>query len=239
MYTFFIVAGLIIVIASLVYWFCMSSFSQFFGRFPFQASTKEKLIALTFDDGPNEPYTSQIVDFLDNKKIKATFFMVGKCIQKYPDIVKKIDKSGHIIGNHSLSHSFRNYIFHPYFYNEVITGQEIIHKIIGKYPKLFRPPWLWRQPMLLKTVRKLGMTPVSGEFCNVFEVFQPNSSKIITSTLKKIKPGAIIIFHDGFDAKGGNRSQTVNAVKQIVAQLDEQGYKFVTVDKLLKIKPYK
>lgn len=234
-----IILGIIIVTGALIYWLFFSSFSQFFGRFPFASNTKEKVIAITFDDGPNEPYTSQIVDFLNSKDIKATFFMVGKCVQKYPKTVKNIYKSGHTIGNHSLSHSFKKYIFHPYFYDEITKDQEIIHNIVGKYPKLFRPPWLWRQPMLLKTVKKMGMTPISGEFCNVFEVFQPNSAKIAKSALKKIKPGAIIIFHDGFDAKGGNRAQTVKAVRAVINQLIKQGYKFVTVDQLLGIKPYK
>lgn len=230
--------GLPLILGGLVYWLFMSPYSQVFGDFPWKAKKDEKVIALTFDDGPNEPYTTQIVNFLNERNVKATFFQVGKCIEKYPDTTRKIIQSGHVVGNHSLSHAFHLYLTHPKFETELIKCQEIVKKYTGKTPALFRPPWLWRQPRLLSTLRKHKLQPVSGEFCHSLEVFRIDGFKIARATLKKVKPGAIIIFHDGFDSRGGDRTQTVKAVKIVVDELIARGYKFATIDKLLNLKAY-
>lgn len=232
-----LVIGLVL-IAIVTYWTHFSSYSQFFGQFQYRAKTSEKVIALTFDDGPNEPYTSEILKFLDSQNIKATFFQVGECVKRYPEITKRIHKSGHTIGNHSHSHRFSNYLKNPQFEREIKQTQEIINETIGKTPALFRPPWLYRQSVLLKTLNKLGLTPVSGVFCSALEVFQPKGTIIAKHTLAKARPGAIIIFHDGYDAKGGNRRQTVEAVKLVVEALQKQDYMFVTVNELLDVPAY-
>lgn len=230
--------GVIIVLLCAIYWFFMSSYSQVFGKFPYKARTDKKQIALTFDDGPNEPYTSEIVDYLRSKNIKATFFQVGKCVDRYPEVTKKIFHDGHLIGNHSLSHKYNKYFTEHDFDKEIAESQAIISGVIGKTPACFRPPWLWRYPKLFKTLKKHELNPVSGEFCDVLEVFQPNAKHIARRVLAKAKPGAIIIFHDGIEAKGGNRSQTAGAVKIVVDELLKQNYQFVTVDKLLGIPDY-
>jgi peptidoglycan-N-acetylglucosamine deacetylase len=228
----------VIVCCGFVYWFFMSSYSQFFGHFPWRGKTQDKIVALTFDDGPNEPYTSEIVDFLNRRGVKATFFQVGSCVEKYPGTTKKIIESGHVVGNHSLSHAFHTYVTHPSFYDEITKTQAIIKKHTGKTPALFRPPWLWRQPLLMRTLHRCGLTPVSGEFCHSLEVFQIDGRRIARATLRKMRPGSILIFHDGFDARGGNRAQTVQAVKITVDQLLKEGWKFATLDSLLGVKAY-
>jgi peptidoglycan-N-acetylglucosamine deacetylase len=227
------------ILALSVYWFFMSPYSQSFGPFPYKKRTSQKLVALTFDDGPNDPYTSEILKFLADKNIKATFFVVGKCALKYPEVVKSIERAGHSVGNHSYSHQFYKYLTQPSFKQELLASQTAIKSVIGKEPALFRPPWLWRQPLLFKSLKQLKVRPVSGEFCNILEVFQPSGKRIARRALAKLKPGAIIIFHDGFDAKGGNRAQTVLAVKLFVNQALNSGYKFVTVDQLIGIEAYK
>jgi len=217
---------LILLGLSLLYWLFMSPTSQFFGKFPSKISTKDKTIYLTFDDGPNEPYTSQIIEYLNSKNIKATFFIVGECAKKYPKIIKKMYDSGHSIGNHTKSHKFFNYIKTPSMKKEIQDDQSIIKKITGEEPKLFRPPWLFRNPILLKSVKKLGLKPISGVFCHSLEVFQIDAQQIAKGAIKKAKPGQIIIFHDGYNAKGANRTQTVEAVKLTVEALSKKGYNF-------------
>ncbi len=222
-----------------VYWLYMSPYSQVFGKFPYKARTSKKQIALTFDDGPNEPYTSQLLDYLDAQGVKATFFQVGKCVERFPEVTKRIASNGHLVGNHSLSHSFPKYFTEHSFENEINQSQRIFKNVLGKSPVLFRPPWLWRYPKLFKTLKAHNLQPVSGQFCSNLEVFQPSAQRIAKATVAKAKPGAFIIFHDGFDAKGGNRGQTVEAVKLVVKALRQQGYEFVTADKLLGIQnPY-
>jgi peptidoglycan-N-acetylglucosamine deacetylase len=230
-----IVIILAIVIA---YWLFMSSYSQVFGKYPWKASTKNKVMALTFDDGPNEPYTSQILDILDSSGVKATFFQVGKNVLKSPQTTKRILKSGHTIGNHSLSHEFHRYFQSFTFAQEILANQIILEKYIGKKPALYRSPWLWRQPILFKTLKKNGLLPISGEFCHPLEIFQLDANKIAAAALKKAKPGAIIIFHDGYNGKGGDRTNTVKAVKIVITELSKKGYTLVPVDKLLNVQPY-
>ena len=232
-----VVVGVVIFLG-VAYWLLMSPTSQVFGRYPWRARVSEKVVALTFDDGPNEPYTSQIADFLATKQIKATFFQVGRCVERYPDVSKRLLTDGHVIGNHSVHHRFTDHLLHPSYKEEITNNQEIIYSHTGKRPALFRSPWLWRQPWLLATVRKNSLQVVSGKFCHSFEVFQPKGDRIAKRTLAKVKPGSIIIFHDGFDARGGKREQTVEAVKLTVDSLIKQGYRFVTISELFGIPAY-
>jgi len=216
----------------------MSPYSQFFGVYPWRKKTSQKIIALTFDDGPNEPYSSQIVDFLNQKGIKATFFQVGECIKRHPEVTKKMIRSGHVIGNHSLSHKFHKYFVDPSFKKEISQNQHLIETYTGLKPALFRSPWLWRQPLLLGSLKQQQLYPISGQFAHPLEVLQIDATKIAHAAIKKAKPGSIIIFHDGYDGRGANRSQTVEAVKIFVEQLSKSGYQFVTVDQLLGIEAY-
>lgn len=229
---------LIGVIIGIFYWLFMSSYSQLFGYYPWKIKTDKKIVALTFDDGPNDPYTSQILDLLDDSGIKATFFLVGNCIEKFPDTVDRIFNSGHTIGNHSLSHEFKRYFKQADFKNEILDNQAVIRKYVGIFPALYRSPWLWRHPFIFRSVKESGLTPISGKFCHALEVLQIDGDKIAKSALRKAKPGTIIIFHDGKEGKGGNRSQTVKAVESVIINLKQNGYSFVTVDNLLKIPAY-
>lgn len=229
---------IVILVLALMYWLFMSPYSQFFGSYPYKAMTLERVIALTFDDGPNEPYTSQIVEYLDSKNIRATFFQVGKCVEQFPDISKEMMRSGHVIGNHSLSHKFHQYFLHPSFSQEIEENQIILKQTIGRTPAMYRSPWLWRQPWLLSTVRKQALRPISGVFCHALEPWQLPAARIAKSAVKKARPGTILIFHDGKESRGGDRGRTVEAVKITVDELLRQNYKFVTVDELLGIPAY-
>jgi peptidoglycan/xylan/chitin deacetylase (PgdA/CDA1 family) len=226
---------LVLIILAIIYWLFMSSYSQIFGTYIWHAKTDEKIIALTFDDGPNDPYTSEVLDILAENHIKATFFMVGNCIKRFPDTANRILAAGHSIGNHSVSHKFINY-FKPNFYQlEVESNQNIFKEYLNITPTLYRSPWLWRYPKLLSELKERSLTPISGEFCHSLEVYRINSDKIAKAVIRKAKPGSIIIFHDGKEGETGDRSQTVEALKLVIKRLVKDGYRFVTVDELLKI----
>ena len=224
---------ILILVSGLFYWLFMSPYSQIFGKFVWKVKTDKKQIALTFDDGPNEPYTSELLDFLKDNNVRATFFIVGEDALKYPDLVKRINKEGHLIGNHSLSHKYRNYFIQPNFSKETIKSQEILEDITGKKPTYQRSPWLFRSPLIFRTLKNNGLTPISGEFCHPLEVFGANPKTISTGAIKKAKPGAIIIFHDGNGSMGGDRSNSIEASKIFIKNLLNQGYEFLTVDELL------
>jgi peptidoglycan/xylan/chitin deacetylase (PgdA/CDA1 family) len=220
------------------YWLLMSPSSQLFGRYPHRARTGERVVALTFDDGPNEPYTSQIADYLSSMDIRATFFQVGRCIERHPEITAKLQAAGHVVGNHSFSHSFGTYFVPGALTQEVERTQGLLRERLGRTPLLYRSPWLWRQPMLLRMLAGHRLQPVSGTFCHPLEVFQPNGERIARHAIARTKPGSILIFHDGFDGRGGDRSETVRAVRLTTEELLRRGYRFVTVDEMLTTPAY-
>jgi peptidoglycan/xylan/chitin deacetylase (PgdA/CDA1 family) len=219
------------------YWLLMSPYSQVLGPFPYRAVSRERVVALTFDDGPNEPYTSQIADFLDQRDIKATFFQVGRAVARDPQCTARLVASGHVIGHHGYTHRFGRYLRRETLAADMQQGLDAF-AAVGLRPALYRPPWLLRIPALRAIARGHGLQVVSGEFCHSLEVFQPAAGRIARRALAKAKPGAILIFHDGLDGRGGDRANTVAAVKLVVDRLSRQGYRFTTVDRLLDIFPY-
>jgi peptidoglycan/xylan/chitin deacetylase (PgdA/CDA1 family) len=227
-----------VLVAAAAYWVLMSPFSQLFGRYPYRARPGERIVALTFDDGPNEPYTSQIADVLGSHRIRATFFQVGACVRRFPETTARLAAAGHVVGNHSLTHRFGTYLRPGAFRREVDETQEILRERLGRTPALARTPWLWRQPSLLRMLRQRRLEPVSGVFCHPLEVFQRDGAAIARRALAQTRPGTILIFHDGFDGRGGDRGETVRAVRLTVEGLLARGYRFVTVDELLGVPAY-
>jgi peptidoglycan/xylan/chitin deacetylase (PgdA/CDA1 family) len=215
------------------YWVRMSSYSQLVGAFPYRARTREKVIALTFDDGPNEPYTSDLADFLGEIGVRATFFQVGRCVERFPDVTRRLVRDRHVVGNHSYSHSPGQCLSPSAQRRETAATQAVLTRVIGRAPALYRPPWLYRSRSLMTALRVQGLRPVSGVFCHPWEPLQPSAERIARRALARARPGRILIFHDGFDARGGNRGSTVEAAKIFVRTLLDEGYRFVTVDELL------
>ena len=231
-----VLAVVLLVVA--FYLLTMSEQSQILGKILWHGPRDSRLIALTFDDGPNEPYTSELLDVLDKHQVKASFFVVGSNLVKSPASLQRAFKAGHTIGNHSYSHSFRKYFYDPSFATEINKNMAAIEAVIGKKPALYRSPWLFRQPLLLATVRRLGLTPVFGLFCSEREIFQPPAGEMADRAFARAANGAILIFHDGYNAKGANREQTVACIDLLIPRLREAGYALVTVDALLGVKAY-
>ena len=192
---------------------------------------------MTFDDGPNEPYTSQIADFLDLHNIKATFFQVGRAVARHPETTARLVASGHVVGHHGYAHRFSRYLRRGTLAADMQQGLDVF-AAQGLRPALYRPPWLLRIPGLREIAERHRLQVISGEFCHALEVFQPAAHRIARRALAKSRPGAILIFHDGFDGRGGNRASTVDAVKIVVAGLISRGYGFTTVDRLLDLPAY-
>jgi peptidoglycan/xylan/chitin deacetylase (PgdA/CDA1 family) len=215
----------------------MSPYSQLLGPFPYRAAGSERVVALTFDDGPNEPYTSQIADFLDLHDIKGTFFQVGRAVGRHPEVTARLAASGHVIGHHGQAHQFGRYLRPQTLANDIQQGLDAF-AVLGLRPLLYRPPWLLRIPALRGIARGHRLRVISGEFCHPLEVFQPAPERIARRALAKTRPGSILIFHDGFDGRGGNRASTVEAVKIVVDGLFRRGYRFTTVDRLLGVPAY-
>jgi peptidoglycan-N-acetylglucosamine deacetylase len=219
-------------ITGAAYWLCMSSYSQAFGEFPYRGPADRKVVALTFDDGPNEPYTSQLADFLGSRGVRATFFQVGKAVLRYPEVTRRLVADGHVIGCHGFTHEFTNYLSRATLERDIGAGLRALADA-GVHPTLYRPPWLLRVPALHGVLRERGLRAVSGEFCHALEVFQPSAEAIARRALAKARPGAMLIFHDGHDGHSGDRANTVTAAELVVDRLASEGYSFVTVNELL------
>jgi peptidoglycan-N-acetylglucosamine deacetylase len=232
-----IILGLI-VLGCLFYYLFMSSYSQVFGNFPWHGSRKQKIIGLTFDDGPNKPYTNQVLDILEKHNIKATFFLVGKCIERDPETAQEVLRRGHVIANHSYSHEFKNYLTSLSFKNEISKNQEVIKKHLGVTPALYRSPWLFRQPFIIRQLKISNLSQISGQFCHSFEVAHVDGRKIADHCLRISKNGTILIFHDGKESVGGDRSQTVKGLELTILGLKAEGYSFETIPKMLNLKAY-
>ncbi len=236
--TYIYIPIILLIIIGFIYYFFIWSKTQIFGYFPASIKTNRKIIALTFDDGPNPPYTEELLTILKRHGVKASFFLPAKNIEKFPELTRKIIAEGHIIGNHSYSHKFINNFKSLCFELEITKAQNIIKKVIGRRPALYRSPWLFKQPWLLKNLKNNGLTPVSGFFSSNWEIWKAPAELIARNAAKVVAPGRIIIFHDGADTRGGVRKGSVEAIDILIPQLKKQGYEFLTVDKLLGLPAY-
>jgi len=195
------------------------------------ANTSEKVIALSFDDGPNREYTPQVLSILAQYAAAATFFVIGKNIQGNEALLQQIDSDGHSIGNHSYTHSFfMDFNSLQGFKDELNQTAESVFNIIGKRMRLFRPPYGVTTPKLAQASKELNYS-VIGWSIRSFDTTAASEQFITRRVQTQIKPGAIILFHDRSD-------KTLQVLKQTLNFAKQNGYKIVTVEQLLKIKAY-
>ena len=220
--------------------------SQVFGKVYYEERTPQKVVALTFDDGPNEPYTSEILDILNHYHIEATFFVVGKNVELCPDTAKRIVSEGHVLENHSYSHN-PNHALTDEGYHDVKLAQGVISNIVGVTPHLYRPPHGRKSPWELHSLSHEKLTEVIWSVAandqHVIAYFgEPSPDIFAKEIIDKAKPGGIILLHDGYGTNHGDaksdKSLTVRALPQIIEGLQKQGYCFVTVPELLGISAY-
>ncbi len=234
-------AGLPLLVAGILLGLAFDPTSQFYGKvYCSSLDHQAKKIALTFDDGPNEPYTSEVLKILDKYHIKATFFLIGENAESYPASVRKIISHGNILGNHSFRHSYRlPFQSKAAVENNVKETEDIIYSISGLRTRLFRPPHGLRTPWYLKEIGKMGYSCITWNDMTDDYDLADSPQEISDAIIKGAKPGGIIVLHDGKNLNHGvNRSNTVAALPIIIGALQKQGYTFVTLPDLLRIKPY-
>lgn len=204
---------------------------QLQGQVVYQATPPagaEKVIALTFDDGPWEGTTEQVLDILKQNNIKATFYFVGQAIQENPDIAKKVAVAGHAIGNHTWRHLIEDQD-ETTAVQELSNTAKLIYQATGTRTHLMRPPGGNLNGELVNYAKKKGylVTMWSADTSDYYV----STPLIIDNALRDARPGGIVLMHDG----GGDRTQTVEALPQIISSLRRQGYKFVTVPELMEM----
>ncbi|HLC82206.1 MAG TPA: polysaccharide deacetylase family protein [Bacteroidia bacterium] len=205
--------------------------SNFYTKAHCNAVTDEKIIAITFDDGPNPEYTPKVLSILAEQNVLATFFVIGKNIQGNENIIKKIDAAGHTIGNHTFSHSFFiDFKGKTGFMYELDATSDIVYNIIKKRMKFFRPPYGVTTPHLASASKALNYY-IIGWNIRSLDTTNDTEERIADRVISQIKPGAIILFHDTSEKTAQVLKQTLNFAK-------ENGFKIVSVEELLKIKAY-
>ncbi|MDQ1910630.1 polysaccharide deacetylase family protein [Paenibacillus sp. GD4] len=195
-----------------------------------KVDTDQKLIAITFDDGPNPRYTPQILDILNQYQAKATFFVLGKRVQMYPKIAIREVNEGHEIANHTFDHHFLKNYPAERLVDEIRQTQEVIFDITEQMPHVFRPPGGFYNDTLLHSMKEDKLTVVMWSWYQDTQDWRkPGVDKIVQTVLGNVHNGDIILFHD----LEGDCSQTVEALKRIIPELKQQGYEFVTVSDLI------
>jgi len=211
--------------------------SNFLGRTYWSGSTQEKVVALTFDDGPNEPYTSQLLDILNREHVHATFFLIGSNVRRFPGSVARMVGEGHVVGNHSDTHPLR-FALKPEseLQREVDRAEISIHSAGGGYPSLFRPPQGLRSPWLMNVLREDSLIAVTWD--DAPRDWDPApASELVKRTLEQAHPGAIILLHDGMNlTPNADQSETLRALPGIIDGLRARGYRMVTVPELIGVR---
>ena len=191
-----------------------------------RVSVPDKLVALTFDDGPHPVLTPRLLDILARTGAKATFFMLGQNVSRYPDIVRRADAEGHEVASHSYSHPNLNKCSLSKVYQELDSTEAAIQKATGKKPSLVRPPY----GNMKKDVRAL-VNQKYGYHIVLWDVDpldwrRPGSGVVAQRLVKGSRPGSILLSHDIHEG-------TVNAMESTIRSLQAQGYRFVTVSDLI------
>lgn len=203
----------------------------------YHVSSKEKVVALTFDDGPSGVWTPQILAVLKAADVKATFFMIGEHVQKYPEVARSVVEQGHEIGNHTYNHHGIFYYKPEELNREVGEAEKIIKSVTGIKTKYFRPPKAWLTEREKKQVKEMGYETVLWSL-NSKDWVTFDDRYIVKYILHRVRQGDIFLFHDSggvFKPEGGNRKETVKAVSRLIDKLKERGYRFVTVSQLLEL----
>jgi len=195
---------------------------------------KEKLVALTFDDGPNPLTTPKILDLLAENDAKSTFFVIGKRMDQFPDVVKREALEGHEVANHTYSHLYLNHrISERRLADELSRTEKQILNLTGKHSLWFRPPGGFFTDSVIKIARDHGYKMVLWSWHqDTKDWSSPGTRKIIDKVLKNVRNGDIVLFHDHVQGS----MQTVEALETILPELKKRGYRMVTVSELMKHK---
>lgn len=190
-------------------------------------------LALTYDDGPNDPDTFKLMEVLDRHHVKATFFVLGKFVRQKPEILRALASAGHPIGNHSWDHPRLIFASNAELRRQVQQTQSAIFDACGVTPTLFRPPFGGRRPGTLRQVRALGLAPVMWNV-TCYDWKPTLADKVVAHARRQIRGGDVILMHDGDQrAMGADRGHSVEATDRLIAHYKPEGFEFVTISEMM------
>jgi peptidoglycan/xylan/chitin deacetylase (PgdA/CDA1 family) len=225
-----------IILGSIVFFYLVSTA---YGSFQIQANYfvtsihkgSKKPVALTFDDGPDPDVTPRILETLKEKGVKATFFVIGKKAEKYPELLRRIDEEGHTVANHSYSHHSLIAFFSENRLRQDLTRcNEIITSILGKSPVFFRPPFGVTNPRYRKVLKDLKMQSI-GWSLRSFDTRAKNKYQLIEKVISKLQKRDIVLLHD-------NRAVTAEALEDLIEHCFNKNIQIQPLPVIINLKPY-
>ncbi|WP_339298786.1 polysaccharide deacetylase family protein [Paenibacillus sp. FSL R5-0623] len=196
-----------------------------------QESVREKVVAFTFDDGPHPVYTPQVLEIFRRAGGQATFFMIGQEMENHPEIAAEVHREGHEIANHTYTHPDLTKLTLKEAGVELQRSENLVQEVTGQPARCFRPPYFGVNDDILSLAAERGYRTIGAVNGDAKDWDNPGVEHIVEHTRSAVKPGSVLIFHDGY----GDRSQTVEAVRMLVEELVGEGYRLVTVSDLLDI----
>jgi peptidoglycan/xylan/chitin deacetylase (PgdA/CDA1 family) len=214
----------------------MAPTGQWYGRTFAAGTSRSKQIALSYDDGPNDPHTLRLLDVLAKHNVLATFFMIGRYVRERPDLARAVAAAGHVIANHTFTHPLLIFQSEAQTRAELANCHQALQDAIGTHSRLFRPPFGGRRPATLRSARELGLETVMWSVTG-YDWNAPAASVIEAKVARQIRAdgGDVILLHDGgHRGMGADRAQTVIATDNLIRRYRDQGYEFVAVPAMMK-----
>lgn len=221
-----IIEGLIILIVIFLVYASCSIRSNIYLKVFCKKQTEEKIVAITFDDGPDPIQTLKVLQVLKEQQIPACFFCIGHKVKGNESLIRQIIDDGHLIGNHSFTHTNHFPLYSlSRMKKDLQACQSALEQVTSQKIKLFRPPFGVTNPTIAKAVRILGYTPI-GWNIRTFDTQHPSKEKVLQRIQNKLRPGSIILLHD-------RMPDSDLLLKEILNLIKEQGYTIVRLDKML------
>jgi len=201
-------------------------------RVIWRAVTDEKKITLTFDDGPHPVYTPLLLDIFEKHDVSATFFLIGKNIEKNFGLAQQVVQSGHVVANHTFTHPLMFKLSDDEMRDEISRTDTLLRELSNHTPKYLRPPMGLFSKRVLDIVEQSGYRTVVGDVYPR-DPHMPGTQRIVSRVLSRVVTGSIVIMHDGGNSNYVDRSQTVAAVRELIPQLRDRGFEFVRLSELV------
>ncbi len=219
-------------------WGMFGASSPLFGGVVDGKRIRKDVVALTFDDGPSPDTTPRILDILRAEGVRATFFVLGKHAERHPELVERIVREGHELGNHGYDHGILAFAGATQVHRQLQRTERLLRKAGGPPVRVFRAPHGFRSPFVARTARRLGYVTCAWS-AGVFDTAKPGADVIIARSTKALKPGAILLLHDADGWGDDDRSQTADALPGIIAAARERELDFLTMTELAELDPPK